>query len=65
MSGRCSHQAIPILLSVKIIGKKKKTISYNIENTTRIQHVYTSHIQHEMYTTRKIQPRVSVLGAGL
>ena len=45
--------------------KIKKTISYNTENTTRIQQVYTTRIQHEMYTTRIIQYKVVVLGAGL
>ena len=36
-----------------------------MENTTRIQHVYTARIQHEMYTTQKVQPKVGVLGGGL
>ena len=37
--------------------KLKNTISYNTENTTRIQHA--------IYTTQKIQPNVGVWGAGL
>ena len=37
----------------------------NTKNTTRIKHVYTTQIQHEIHTTRKIQHEVSVLGAGL
>ena len=27
---------------------------YNTENTTYIQHVYTTHTQHKMYTTKTI-----------
>ena len=67
MSGICSHQAIPVFLSVKKTEKKKwkKKISYNTENTTRIQHGYTTRIKHEIYTTQKIQPKVGVLGACL
>ena len=35
------------------------------KNITCIQHVNTTHIQHEIHTTRKIQHKVGGLGADL
>ena len=54
------------LLSVKKVEKKvKKTVSYKTENTSRIKHIYTTRIQHEMYTTWRIQHEVGLSGTGL
>ena len=36
-----------------------------MKNTTRIQHVYKTRIQHEINTTQKIQHKVGVLSTGL
>ena len=36
-----------------------------MENTARIQHVYTTRIKHTIYTAQKIQPNMGVLGADL
>ena len=43
--------------------KKYNFIQY--KNTARIQHIYTTRLQHGIYTTQKIQPKVGILGVGL
>ena len=66
-----SHQERPINFQFQKRGKEKikerqfHTTKKNMKNTTRIQHVYTALIQRGIHTTRIIQHKVSVLGAGL
>ena len=40
-------------------------MEHNTKNTTRIHHVYTTHIEHKIHTTQKIQHKLGVLDAGL
>ena len=44
---------------------KGKVNESKFHTTQKIQHVYTTHIQHKINTTRKIQHKMGVLGAGL
>ena len=53
------------LLRLTLQHERGKNKINNTENKTRIQHVYTTHIQHEIHTIQKIQHKVSLLGAGL
>ena len=53
MSGICSHQVIPVFLSVeeKRKNKGKNTISFNIDNETGIQHAYNKILYNMKNTT--------------
>ena len=45
--------------------KLHTTVKYNTNNTTCIQHINTTGIQHKIHTIQKMQHKVGILGAAL